>query len=76
MVCIELVELVTDYLEGALPQQERDRFEAHLRECPPCGEYLRQMRATLIALGRIPAESVPPVVEERLLQAFRNWKRD
>jgi predicted anti-sigma-YlaC factor YlaD len=76
MDCIELVELVTDYLEGALPRNDSDRFEAHLRECPYCEEYLRQMRATLFAVGRIPTESVSPAAQERLLQAFRNWKRD
>ena len=76
MVCIELVELVTDYLEGALLQKDRDRFEAHLRECPPCVEYLLQMRATLSAVGRIPAETVSSVARERLLHVFRSWKRD
>ncbi|HEY1881501.1 MAG TPA: zf-HC2 domain-containing protein [Candidatus Cybelea sp.] len=76
MDCIELVELVTDYLEGTLPHADHNRFEAHLRECPYCYEYLRQMRATLFALGRIPAESVSPTVQERLLLAFRSWRRD
>ncbi|HEY2474644.1 MAG TPA: zf-HC2 domain-containing protein [Candidatus Cybelea sp.] len=75
MDCIELVELVTDYLEGALPQKNRDRFEAHLPECPYCDEFLRQMRATLFAVGKIPLESVSPVAQERLLKAFRDWKR-
>jgi anti-sigma factor RsiW len=76
MDCIELVELVTDYLEGTLPQADCNRFEAHLRDCPSCDEYLRQMRATLFALGRIPAESVSAAAQVRLLLAFRNWKRD
>jgi predicted anti-sigma-YlaC factor YlaD len=44
LVCREFVELVTDYLEGALPETERVRFEAHLAECDGCGGYLEDMR--------------------------------
>lgn len=74
MDCIELVELITDYIESALPPHDRERFEAHLRECPYCVAYVSQMRATLGALGKIPVESISEPAKQRLLTAFRDWK--
>ena len=53
ITCSELVEIVTDFLEGTMPQAERRRFEAHLDECPHCVIYLRQMRLTIRALGEL-----------------------
>lgn len=50
--CRELVELVTDYLEDALPARERETVEAHLRECDGCTAYLTQLRATVALIGR------------------------
>ena len=73
--CIELVEVITDYIEGTLPQRDRDRFDAHLRECPFCVIYLEQMRATITALGTISVESISDDARERLLDAFRDWKK-
>ena len=75
LACNELVELVTDYMEGTLPPAERDRFDAHLTECPDCVEYVAQMHHTIVALGLSAAElkRTPPVTA--LLQVFRDWKR-
>ncbi|HMC06608.1 MAG TPA: zf-HC2 domain-containing protein [Solirubrobacterales bacterium] len=73
MTCQELVELVTDYLEGRLDGRQRARFEEHLGECPPCDSYLEQMRETVGALGRIPPESLSPEAERTLLAAFHGW---
>ena len=72
--CRELVELVTEYLEDALPVPERERFEAHLAECEGCRRYVEQMR-TAIGLTRRAAD-----IQERpelagLLEAFRGYKR-
>jgi anti-sigma factor RsiW len=72
--CIELVELTTDYFEGALPPGEAARLEAHLTECDGCTEFVRQMRLTQEALGRVDAAVVPAPGRERLLAAFRAWK--
>ena len=73
--CQELVELVTDYLEGRLPEPERARFEAHLVLCEGCRTYLEQMRQTVRALGHLAEESIEPAAKQRLLAAFRNWRR-
>jgi anti-sigma factor RsiW len=73
--CRELVELVTDYLEQALPPGERLRFERHLATCAGCDAYLRQLDATLRAAGRLTEASLPADARGALLRAFRGWRR-
>jgi anti-sigma factor RsiW len=71
--CQELVELVTDYLEGSLAPEERARFDTHLAECPGCDLYVEQMRTTIALAGATAGlESRPEVTG--LLDAFRDWK--
>ena len=72
--CQELVELVTDYLEGALPRAEVARFEAHLAECPGCEVHLEQIRTT-IAVSRASGDLVARPEMTSLLDAFRGWHR-
>ena len=72
--CQELVELVTDYLEGALPPEEAARFEAHIGRCTGCAAYLEQFRQTIALAGRLTPESLPPEAERVLLDAFRGWR--
>jgi len=72
--CQELVELVTDYLEGALPQGERASFEHHIDGCRGCREYVRQMRQTIELTGCLTPADVGPEAEAALLAAFRDWK--
>ncbi len=74
--CIELVEMTTDYFEGALAADDVARLEAHLTECDGCTEYVRQMRVTQAALGQIDATTIAPPARERLLAAFRAWKSE
>ena len=76
LACRELVELVTDYLEGVLPAAERDRFEAHLASCRGCRAYLQQMRELVCISGRIPPESIRPAPPPELLRIFAAWKRE
>ncbi len=73
--CQELVELVTDYLEDALPAHERSLFEQHINFCEGCVWYVDQLRMTVDTLGQIREEDVPPETRDRLLSAFRDWKR-
>ena len=75
MTCKELVELVTEYLEGTLSTLDSARFEEHLAECPGCRTYLQQMRQTIHVLGGLPEESLSADSREELLRAFRTWKR-
>ena len=74
ITCAELVEIITDYLEGTMPQAERRRFEAHLDECPYCVNYLEQMRQQIAALGELSEESIAPDAREALLETFRGWR--
>ena len=73
LTCREMVELVTDYLEDALPRRERKLFEQHLVACEHCTAYIDQMRRTRLVLGRLTEESIPPHAREALLHAFRDW---
>jgi predicted anti-sigma-YlaC factor YlaD len=73
MACIEVVEVVTDYLEGTMPARKRRLLEEHLTGCDGCTAYLEQMRETISLTGRLEPEDVPPELEERLLAAFREW---
>lgn len=73
--CNELVELITAYLEDALPTDQRARFDHHLMGCSGCRNYLQQMRLTVRTLGRLEPDSIPPVVRQSLLDSFRAWKQ-
>ncbi len=75
LTCQELVEIVSDYLEGALPERDRVRFEAHLRTCEGCTRYLDQMRTTIHLMGTLTEEDLDPGAKDQLLQVFRAWKR-
>jgi anti-sigma factor RsiW len=72
--CQELVELVTDYFEGALAPDEQARFEAHAERCQGCGVYLEQMRVTIDLLGQLPKAALSAGAERELLEAFRGWR--
>ncbi|MGH2967566.1 MAG: anti-sigma factor family protein [Solirubrobacteraceae bacterium] len=74
LTCQQLVELVTDYFEDALPRSDRERFEAHLDECPWCVAHLAQMRTTIRLVRAGEALEQRPEVAG-LLRAFRDFKR-
>lgn len=74
--CAEFVELVTDYLEGALDVATTARFEQHAALCLGCEDYLDQFRETIRQTGRVDPGAVPPEALDRLLAAFRDWSRE
>jgi len=75
LTCQDFVELVTDYLEGALDEDAGRRFEEHLALCPGCDTYLSQMKETATRLGEIPVESLSAEAQSTLLSAFRDFRR-
>jgi anti-sigma factor RsiW len=74
IVCQQAVELVTDYLEGALSRAGRRRFEAHLAGCPHCTEYLAQMRATIELAGRLTPADLTPQMQDEFIALYRAWR--
>jgi len=76
LACVQMVELITDYLEDALPRAQRRRFEAHIAGCPHCTEYLRQMRATIRLTGELRVEDMAPHVREEFTELYRRWQAE
>jgi anti-sigma factor RsiW len=76
LVCQQAVELVTDYLEGALSRKDRNHFEAHLRGCPNCLAYLEQMQATVRAVRALASDDLTPAARTELTELFRRWQSD
>jgi anti-sigma factor RsiW len=74
LTCAELVELVTDYLEGQLSEGDRRRFDEHLATCADCRAYVEQMRLAIATAGRLPDPELSSRLERRLLDAFRGWR--
>ena len=73
--CREVVEILGDYLEGAMTPEDRLRLEAHLADCDGCTAYLEQLRITVRLSGRLSEEAVSPEAMAPLLEAFRAWRR-
>ena len=76
ITCRPAVALMTDYLDGALSQDDRALVEAHLGECENCVEHLRQIRITVTVTGRIREEDLDPAAREDLMDLYRRWRRD
>lgn len=75
MNCREFVELITDYLEGALPASAQARMELHRRGCQGCATYLEQMRMTIRVLGTMRRDPVPDRITGTLLRVFRRHSK-
>ena len=75
LTCEELVEIVTEYLEGGLTDAERKRFEGHVAVCEGCSNYLDQIRITIEIAGRVTVDDLMEETKAELLSAFRDWKR-
>jgi len=76
LVCQQVVELVTDYLEGALHPAARRRFERHLAGCEHCTEYLAQISATIAVAGRITADDLTTEMRAEFTDLYRRWRRE
>ena len=74
ITCKQMVELVSDYLEGELDARARAQFEEHLAVCPDCQEYVEQVRETVRVLGRLPEEALSAGARDELLRAFADWR--
>ena len=75
IACIEVVELVSDYLDGNLDPQTERRVADHLALCPPCVTYVEQVRDTVSVLGRLPSDALPESAVTELEAAFREFRR-
>ena len=73
--CAQVVQLVTDYVEGQLDSADRLRFEEHVAICPPCRGFLSQMRVTRRVVGSVPVEPVTPALAQALVDAFDDWSQ-
>jgi anti-sigma factor RsiW len=76
MNCKELVELVTDYLEGKLPSVETVRFEQHLSTCDGCTNYVAQIRQTIRVVGSLRRDALTTRQWQDLMKIFRDWRKD
>ena len=74
ITCEEVVDIVTDYLEGTVDDPTRAELEAHLALCPHCRTYLDQMRQTIDELGHVPVQTLSDQAQEDLLAAFRTFR--
>jgi anti-sigma factor RsiW len=75
LVCQQVVELVTDYLEDRLSRADRRRFDFHLTGCPHCTEYLAQLRATIALTGRITSADLTPPMQDEMIALYRQWQQ-
>ena len=74
--CQQMVELVTEYLDGVMEPRQRAHFEEHLAGCGGCTAYLAQFRTMMALVGRLDVDDVPAPVMDELLSAFRTWAVD
>jgi anti-sigma factor RsiW len=76
IICQQAVEMITDYLEGALSRRDRRRFVAHLGACPSCAAYLEQIRLTIKLTGTIEADDLSPQAQAELTALYRRWRTE
>ena len=73
LTCMDITELITNYLEGRLSLMDRIRFRMHIMMCRHCREYLNQMKITIRTVGKLPDEPIPADVHDDLMKCFKNW---
>ena len=65
--CSECVDLLADYVDGALPREQADRLEWHLASCPPCVAFVKTYKGTVDAAARLRQMTLPPELRDRLI---------
>ena len=76
ITCHQAVGLVTDYLDGALADEDRRKFEAHLAECDACAEHVKQIQVTVAVTGHVVEDDLDPLAREDLMNLYRRWRAD
>lgn len=74
IVCRDAVELVSDYLEGALSRRDSRRLEKHLKGCPNCSAYLEQIRVTIAVAGEVSPNDLSPEALSDLVDLYRRFR--
>lgn len=74
--CRELVEFLTDYIDGSLEPTERSRLDMHLRDCDGCANALEQFRTTIEVTGHLTEDQVAAPEREAVREAFRRWRAE
>jgi anti-sigma factor RsiW len=74
LVCQEAVELMSDYLDGALPRRQRRRLERHMAGCDACSGYLEQLRTTIAVTGSASPEDLDPEALDGLTELYRRFR--
>jgi predicted anti-sigma-YlaC factor YlaD len=72
--CQRIVELVTDYLEGALSPENHHLVEEHLADCPACRLYVQQIELTIHALHTVDEDDLSPDAWRQLRTVFRDGR--
>jgi predicted anti-sigma-YlaC factor YlaD len=74
LMCQQVVEMVTDYLEEALTTADRQRLDQHLAGCEDCTEYLAQVRETISLAGRLTPADLTPQMRDTFTDIFHRWQ--
>jgi Putative zinc-finger len=74
--CKEIVDLASEYVEGAMTPSQMTQFELHLNFCEGCVAFVDQIRATATMAGRLSEEDISEETKVKLLDAFRTWSRE
>jgi anti-sigma factor RsiW len=78
VTCQELIEFLDDYVSGNLAEASRNAFDAHLKTCPNCVNYLVSYQRTIEMSQKAfdaSEEPVPETVPEDLIKAIIEARR-
>ena len=78
LACIELVDTLTEYVDGEVNEGQRARIERHLEGCEGCRAALDQFQTVIRLAGRLTEEDVARIdalVRDRLMAALRAMRR-